>query len=282
MSSLLLVIGVWNSGGMLTLVATPGATFDGAMFNFDQDLGIRIPSFVFLMRRDSSIFSVMTYLSYIGVPLVCVIFDVFNRRSDNDIPMTMRFLISGLIGFPIYFCVPAAGPYVFTSDYYNHLMATDGIAPRLSTITGIFPENCIPSLHCTWAYFFMWNAKKLDNPAYRAFFYGVGGLVVLGALTTGEHWFLDIVIAVPFAFCLDVAFNRRTRDSLAAILCGAVALAWFIAIRSLSFIELSPLAAWTLIALTIVSPVIARAISGRLALARRKPPTDSGLALQAT
>lgn len=260
-----LVGGVWDLGGALQIVSLAGPTFDGALFNFDQHLGLRFPTLVFMLLNQSRVLSDMVYLSYIGVPAIIAMFDVANSKDERSAPMTIRFLASAALGFAIYYCVPAAGPLQSLTDYLAHWSSTSALltAPTLN-VPGGMARNCIPSLHSTWAYFVMMNAWRLDSRLLRVCFRALGVLIVLGALTTGGHWFIDIVIAAPFAFSLNVIFDGRVSDAGAAALAALVSLAWFVAIRELTFVDTTPLQAWALIVATMASPWIAKAFAGQL------------------
>jgi hypothetical protein len=60
----------------------------------------------------------------------------------------------------------------------------------------------MPSLHVGWALLIYWHARALGAPARIA---GAIWLVstIVATLAMGQHYFIDLVVAVPFAALID-------------------------------------------------------------------------------
>jgi hypothetical protein len=110
--------------------------------------------------------------------------------------------VAAAVGFPLYFLVPVAGPPFTFPQYYasiwpladpEFLTAPHGEALR--------PRNCMPSVHAAWAYFVMFGAYRL-NRATRLAVMAAAALTLVSAIEVGNHWFVDLVVALPFALAI--------------------------------------------------------------------------------
>ena len=97
----------------------------------------------------------------------------------------------------LYHLYPVAGPaYAFGGAFPATLPAgteVDGI--RALIVRGA--RNGVPSMHFAWALALWLNSRVLGVPWVRALFAAWLGLTVLSTLAMGEHYFVDLVVAVP-------------------------------------------------------------------------------------
>jgi hypothetical protein len=116
--------------------------------------------------------------------------------------------------------------------------------------------NAIPSLHMAWVLLVWWYSRGLswwERLVAFAFVF----FTVLATMGTGEHYFVDLVVAFPFALLIEAlcAFELPLSDGkrLAALAVGLFGtLAWMEALRyGPHFFWKSPLIPWTLCAVTI-------------------------------
>jgi hypothetical protein len=89
----------------------------------------------------------------------------------------------------LYLLLPAAGPEYAFSNFPD----PNDIAV---SIGWVHPRNCFPSMHLTWAILVAWN---LRNPRWRWLFVSYAALMALATVACGEHYFVDILAALPFA-----------------------------------------------------------------------------------
>jgi len=170
----------------------------------------------------------------------------------------LAFLVTGPLGVLFYNMVPATGPvHIFGQGFPWHpLSTTQAMHLVLAPIQVAGARNAIPSLHMAWVLLVWWNSKGLAA-WIRAIAAAFVVFTVLATLGTGEHYFVDLVVAFPFALmvqalCLyPVPFKNRRRR--AAFLFGIfVSLGWM---ASLSFAApifwISPLIPWVLAVATI-------------------------------
>lgn len=86
------------------------------------------------------------------------------------------FVIAAVLAVPLYVAFPAVGP----REIY------DSTAPR----------NCMPFLHLTWALLAACYGSRRLRPAFLLF----AVLTAISTLTTGEHYLLDLIAAIPFTW----------------------------------------------------------------------------------
>jgi membrane-associated phospholipid phosphatase len=132
-----------------------------------------------------------------------------------------RFLLANLaafaIGVPAFALLPAVGPW-----YFYHLVPTPtqaqcqiqllymrlpGSYATLSQDAGIV---CFPSFHVIWAIlcaYALWGFRPLRIPTAL-----LSAMIVFSTVTTGWHYFSDVLGGVIVAY-LSIAFaNACTRD----------------------------------------------------------------------
>jgi hypothetical protein len=100
--------------------------------------------------------------------------------------------LAGALAIPCYLLFPAVGPIHVGNPY----------APR----------NCMPSLHLTWALLLLVNPNKWIRLAVIVY----SLLMALATLATGEHYTLDLLIALPFSWGVIVLarwFTNRNLES---------------------------------------------------------------------
>ena len=96
------------------------------------------------------------------------------------------------LGFACYWLIPAAGPRFTFPSYPSQEPA---ISAQALYIHGAFP-NCVPSLHLTWA---LLSARY---SRWRGLMWTFVALTVASTLALGEHYAVDLIVAVPFTAVL--------------------------------------------------------------------------------
>lgn len=188
-------------------------------------------------------------LAYIG----CLL-----RDTRTALSAFVAFMITGPVGVVFYNLFPALGPrFLFAAQFPWHPLAVEQ-ARRvlLEPIALGGPRNAMPSLHSAWIFLVLWYARGLSRTERAVAAAGVL-LTLLAAIGTGEHYFVDIVVAVPFTvFILAVTNllvgNQRSAQwpSLCVGLGGTAA--WLLALRySTHFFWRSPLLPWLAFAITL-------------------------------
>ena len=217
--------------------------FDYYLYNFDGALGFQ-PSFLAgdLLQRSSLLFwtEVMVYNCF-GFWFSVVYAAHANSGKRYPVNIVKMIVANAFIGFSLYFLCPAMGPkYAFPA--FPHLPGPVQSASVL--LTGV--PNAIPSLHFGGALILCWFCRPWKW-LYRvmAIFAGLTALATLGL---GEHYLIDLVVAVPYALAI-LAFSSSVPERKLPLAAGAaMVLLWLGALRVCHF---HPAVAWTLVLATL-------------------------------
>jgi len=202
---------------------------------------------------------------YIALPfaIACIYAGQLVRRRKKSAGTLAAFLIAGPLGVVFYNLFPAMGPiHVFRSVFPWHpLNYNQGSRLYLEALRLPGPRNAIPSLHMAWVLLAWWLSKGCSwwERVLAALFVAFTALATLG---TGEHYFVDLIVAFPFALMImglcafDLPWQNAAR--LRASFYGLLAtLAWIVALRyEIRVFLLSPIISWTACAATVALAVI--------------------------
>lgn len=238
----------------LTYVVRP-QTLDWFAYTFDLSLGAGVvPYFFVLFHRSYSvaIIASVAYVSLLGA--YEVLFALQLRFVDRSVVPALRvFLIAAVLGFGCYFIFPVVGPAHFFGDSYpSRLPGFADFVPALAPAM-VTARNGMPSLHFAWALLLVVNVPRELRYAKAAFALFCF-LTLLATLGLGEHFFADLVAALPFAATVQAiglsvngGGNRKFAGSAARS--GAI-FAGFLSLLALSPAWLQmPAASWSITAL---------------------------------
>lgn len=264
---LLLLGGVLASASDMKSLGWLNPTYDAAIFNMDQHLLVRIPSIAMHAADSVPRLYAVVFFVYSSVPAIIAIFDVLSSRR-RGLSMTLIFSVSGYVGSLCYHVVPSAGPPFLVPGYYRSVWATRRVLiSATSVLKAGPPRNCMPSLHAAWAYLLLVNLRFVRRPIGRLVIGTAALLTILAALTAGQHWFVDLIVALPFAVSVDAFLGQLPRPSMPRALIGFVGAVsvglWFWAIMSDAFVRLPIDSGWIAIAVTSLGSVILFRISSR-------------------
>ena len=188
-----LVLFVDNAALAIVTHAT-SIRYDEYVFCFDRLFGS--PSFVIgRIFLEYSWFRNISLYAYVLIPAVClgVVTASFFWLPLKDAVCSVRTIfLSCLLAYPIYVIFPVAGPrYAFSNfptaisgDFTPHLLHQSSI------------PNGVPSVHMALALLVLWFCR----PWAIARIFGVIflALIVASTLGSGEHYLLDLIVAVPY------------------------------------------------------------------------------------
>jgi membrane-associated phospholipid phosphatase len=190
---------------------------DANLARWDRSLGVSVPGIVEWASHHW--LGVLANKSYPFLDALLVI-SFLLAALTGKVKHAQQFLIANLvafaIGIPLSALVPAIGPW-----YAYHLPATPAQAD-CQTIAllirhpgaYVLPPDvliCFPSFHVIWAIFFacaLWGFRLLRVPVAI-----LSGLIVVSTLTTGWHYFSDVVAGIlvaAVAIAVAKALNRQT------------------------------------------------------------------------
>jgi hypothetical protein len=237
-------------------------TFDLYLYLFDGSFGFQPSFFAGRAMAASSILRVAAALTYISLPFVMALVYALSQPKGAEHPswdIITLFLMAGLGGWALYNIVPATGPaYVFGMDFPWRSIPYHSLRKLLLEqipVKGDIPRNAIPSLHMAWVMLLYWNTKGLAR-SLRIFMLAYLALTVVSTLGTGEHYFVDLVAGVPFAFFAQAAVSPghkpRVAMRAAAAAAGlALTLGWLLLVRfGVHWMLISPVLPWSLAVLS--------------------------------
>ena len=264
--SLLFVVSEYFADNLLHWTsANHPKVLDLYLFSFDSSLGIQFP---FVMGQAFSAWPwlrLVGVLFYIGLPIpIAVVYSgQLLRVREKAVPAMAAFLATGPIGVIFYNLFPALGPvHLFGQGFPWHplsLAQAAGIVAQPVAMPG--PPNAIPSLHVAWVLLVWWYSRGLSawERAIALLFLFFTTLATLG---TGEHYFIDLIVAFPFALLMMslCAFSLKLSDrSRILAFCAGLAgtLGWFALLRrALPLFWRTPAIPWAFCAATVVVTLV--------------------------
>lgn len=243
-------------------------TLDLYLLSFDDSLRAQLAFGAGQLYARFPTLHISALIIYIGlaIPITTIYAGRLLRFRERAFPAMLAFLLTGPIGILFYNLFPAAGPHnAFGSNFPFHPFPIADL-PRLVLEPVAVPgvRDAMPSLHLAWTLLVWWFSKGLSW-IDRFVAFGFLAFTAFATLGTGEHWFIDLVVAFPFALLIQAlcAYQLSWRDSyrISAILAGlATTLAWLAMLRyGAKVFWLSPIVPWALSAATIALVCILQA-----------------------
>jgi PAP2 superfamily len=243
-------------------------TLDLFLYNFDASLGVQ-PSFALgqLVLGSRWLTRVALFFYFVlPIPVMVIYAKQLVRSGNSAMAVFLGLFVVGPVGVIFYNLLPACGPiYLFGSKFPFEPLSNQQVKEMLIhpvLVSGV--RNAFPSLHVGWAFLAFWYTEGLSNWTKFLVLLFLAG-TVLATLGLGEHYFIDLVAALPFALmvqagcALQIPWRDRHRwvpflGGLFLILC------WIVLLRhGLTIMWFSPLIPWTLIACTIISSLTLQA-----------------------
>lgn len=109
-------------------------------------------------------------------------------------------VIGAALAVPFYLIFPAAGPQFAFANFPS-------AAARLVPVGWMHPRNCVPSMHFSWA---LLLALNISNWRWRWIFVVYAVLTAFVTVASGEHYFIDVIAAVPFTLVVQRLAEART------------------------------------------------------------------------
>lgn len=231
--------------------------YDLYLYAFDDALQFKPSLLIGSLMANSSALTIAGVFAYQSMPLAICFLVAVDRESPgrSQARILPLFVAVGIAGVFLYNLFPAMGPiYAFGKSFPGSLPAVSSlvIQPLLHETA---PRNAMPSVHFACALLVWWNAARLAR-GWRWLAAGFTGLTFLATLGFGEHYFVDLVVALPFAVAMQafalhvrswVSFERRV-----AFWGGAgLTAAWMIALRVGLFLS-APALSWFAVLATCV------------------------------
>lgn len=264
--SLLFVTSEYFADSLLQLTSSAHPkVFDLYLFSFDSSLHVQIPFLAgqaFAMYQNLRAAGLIFYVG-LPIPIALIYAGRVLRTQEKAIPSFVAFLATGPIGVLFYNLLPALGPtHIFGKDFPWHPLTVEESARLLAEPLAISgAPNAIPSLHMAWVLLVWWYSRGLSwwerSVAFAFLFF-----TVLATMGTGEHYFIDLVVAFPFALLIEAlcafALPMWDRMRLAAVATGLFGtLVWMEALHyAPRFFWRSAIFPWSLCVVTVAVALV--------------------------
>jgi len=275
--ALLFVTSEWFASNMLdwTEKLHP-RVLDLYLYSFDGSLHVQPAILMGQAFRTWPWFWFISIVFYVGlpIPIALVYAGQLVRRGDKALAAMVAFLLTGPLGVLFYNIFPALGPaHLLHQAFPWHSLTIEQIRRvHLESVALPGMRNAIPSLHMAWVLLAWWYSRGLARWE-RSIVFAFVAFTACATLGTGEHYFVDLVVAFPFAllvkglctWSLPCARGERLNASLFGFF---ATLGWLAVLRLMNgFFWTSPVVPWILssgtVALTILEQQrLDRAASG--------------------
>jgi hypothetical protein len=205
-------------------------TFDAVLYRFEDSLGFQASVLANKLFREFSPLADAGFLIYTGLPLFAAVeYGLQCKYAKSSATVLRVFLLIALVGSAIYFVFPAVGPKYFLRELFpNRMPGIEYVATSLTPVDPAY-RNAMPSLHMAWAMALWLGARDLPLLARG----GYAFLALGTALTTlgfGEHYAIDLVVAVPFALAAHAVCipGQPVEARRAAIAGTTLTVAWLV------------------------------------------------------
>jgi hypothetical protein len=266
--ALLFVTSEWFASNMLELTETlHPRTLDLYLYSFDGSLRVQLP---FLMGQAFALWPYLKIsgeLFYVGlpIPIALVYSGQLLRVRERAIPAMAAFLLTGPVGILFYNLFPAMGPiHLLRTGFPWHPLDLELLSKVVLEPVALHgPRNAIPSLHMAWVLLCWWYSRGLSRWE-RAITILFVLFTFCATMGTGEHYFIDLVVAYPFALFMQALCSWppawKNRNTLASLFFGvSMVLAWLAALRfAPSLFWLSPIIPWTAVLATVTLTFLVR------------------------
>ena len=188
--------------------------FDRYLYHIDAALGVSASA----VARALGPALPLRIVYYSLVPMMILWYAIHRRQRGSA--LLLAYAAEMVVGPCCYALLPACGPvYAWGAEWLRPVNVA--LVPiRLNAA-----PNAFPSLHFATALLLLVFAGGRTRRILALLY---AGATALATLTTGEHYIIDLVAAVPFACA--AAYLARLHFKLAAVHLAAV-LAWLFAIR---------------------------------------------------
>ncbi len=149
-------------------------------------------------------------MSYIFLPIFMISIKFMGAGKNMPVNIIGVFLGTAALGYSIYFIAPVCGPIYLLGESFPLNIPTLADATT-STVMPLawpdFPRNGIPSLHMAWALSLAFIAVYLGAAA-RLWAGATLLLTFCATLALGEHYVIDLIIALPFSVLMQAVFTQ--------------------------------------------------------------------------
>jgi hypothetical protein len=191
--------------------------YDHILFQIDKALGISAASIALPLQGVCRIPLLVIYESSLPM-MICWL--LLTRYQNSRGSILLAYVAELLAGPILYAILPACGPIYAFGAGWLHPLAVPTSVVRFDGM-----PNAFPSLHVGIAFVLVFFAQgKFWRGVSLAFLAGTA----LATLSTGEHYFIDLIPGLVFGCFAASVGHRRVRSALLYL---GVVLAWSLTVR---------------------------------------------------
>jgi hypothetical protein len=238
-------------------------TFDGHVYVADGGYGFQ-PSFT-AGRWFAAVppLAWICYAIYAAPPPILMYVYALQVRAPRPprIDAITTLLVLGLSGYAFYFLYPVTGPlFAFGDAFPDTPPPTEALSGRLIEVPPLHPthvawRNAMPSLHFGSVLLALWLSRPLGRWPQIVSRVIVAG-TALATLGLGEHYAIDLVVALPFTLAIHALTQREPAHALrwrVVIVSVVLVAVWYaLLFTATGWLGRTPLALWTVTVTTIV------------------------------
>jgi hypothetical protein len=283
---LFVLLGYFGSTPLAIIDRLHPRTLDLYLCSFDQSLGLQLSLIVGRVVLPSPLLTRTALVGYCVLPIAIMF--AYGQLLPRQRSLAMAAFLASIVAAPAAFVsynlIPACGPvYLLGSRFPLAPLPTAQLTHwPLEAVSVSGPRNAFPSLHLGWALLLWWYAERLSLPAKIILAVFLAG-TVFATLGLGEHYFVDLVVAFPFALTIQAACalnvplsNKRRSAPLVAGL--VLMLGWVVLLKwGLPLVWINPTIPWLLVVATIGLTLFLQArLRGVLFINGETGKSDSG------
>lgn len=285
---LLLLLYFFSGPFLLRTTRNHAEVLDLYLYSFDASLHVQFSFVLGALLRKWPLLNSVAGAFYIGLPvsLTIAFAGLIASRIGRGLEAIFSFCLGGPLAILCYGLFPAIGPRaLFQASFPFHPFQTQQVARLIVEPLAIHSlVNAMPSLHMTWALLAWWYSRGLSKFA-RALTAAFLLFTVVSTMGMGEHYFVDLVVAFPFALFLEsvcsFSVGLVSKQRLSGVFLGGLGTAgWFLLLRfGTHLFWTSVVVPWMLVAGTICAVLL---VHSRLQVTLDSPLSGSMKASQAS
>ncbi|MDR3479190.1 MAG: phosphatase PAP2 family protein [Burkholderiaceae bacterium] len=238
-------------------------TYDLYALHWDHAAGLNITYPILEFAKLWPVIAQILFMVYNVAPPICFMalaLRHLRHRPPYVASALLTWVILSVCALIAYHAFPIAGPkYIYGIDGLSQALSHAAELPLKIIDVPIAPRNGMPSMHFGWilaACVLWWRSGTTWWS--RAIFIVLTTLTAASTLSMGEHYMMDLIVAVPFVLAVIALCTTSIPWSAVArrwaVLVGFGAWAgWIVALRtSIHWLVANPWACWLMILATVI------------------------------
>lgn len=207
------------SSGIDRLVA---CSYEAALCRWERTLlgGASLPELFAVPMKYAPFngFMVAVYISFYAMLLGTPAWLMWKQREEAFSSLRHVWALAGLIGYPVYFLLPAKSPYYVLGLYDNPEFSFSQTLVRRALEGGVaFPHDAFPSMHVAFSTLAVLVLGQVVGPHARIGLWGWLLLLLLSVMATGAHWGVDVAAGLFLGGAVYSLYSLRK----GAVRCGS-------------------------------------------------------------